>query len=80
MDRFSSHEDAPEWVQEQFEAGRNARLAGAGRESAPPASEIGEFGRKSWLAGWTDTEMGILADADDALQNGPLNDDDDAMN
>jgi hypothetical protein len=79
MDRFDSREDAPDWASEQFEAGRRARLADAARESAPLASEIGEFGRKSWLAGWDDTEMGILSGAEIALQNGLITDIDDAM-
>lgn len=34
---------------------------------------MGEFARKSWLAGWIDTEMGILADAEIAMQTGALN-------
>lgn len=73
MDRFSSHEDAPSWSMGHFNAGRHARLAGADRDAAPIAADVGEFSRKSWLAGWNDAEMGILADAEIALQNGTLN-------
>ena len=72
MDRFSSHEDATDWDPEHFEAARRARLANAECESAPRVSEIGASGRKSWITGWHDAVMGILADAAVALENGSL--------
>lgn len=62
MDRFDSREDAPEWSEQHFEAGRAARIAGKSRDDAPSADLVGEFGRSSWIAGWTDTDTGILAD------------------
>lgn len=79
MDCFSSREDAPEWELEHFEAGRNARLAELGQDSAPAAADIGERGRESWIAGWHDAEMGILADTDAALRDGSIVNPDDEI-
>jgi len=64
MDRFDSTEDAPAWAEAQFDAGKSARLAGAGRDSVP--GDLGGHQRASWLAGWTDTAAGIEADAEAA--------------
>lgn len=64
MDRFDSREDAPEWSERHFVAGRAARLTGKARDAAPSGELVSEFGRRSWLAGWTDTDMGLLADAE----------------
>lgn len=72
MDQFNSTEDAPTWSATHFNAGREARLAGTGRDSAPTAADVDDFGHKSWIAGWNDAEMGILANAENALCDGSI--------
>jgi hypothetical protein len=73
MDRLSSHEVAPTWSISHFNSGRTARLAGADRDAAPAIADVGQFAHKSWLAGWHDAEMGILASTEIALESGALN-------
>ncbi len=62
MDRFSSKEDAPNWNQDAFDDGSKARTDGLPQNTAPSAETIGVFARRSWLAGWDDADMGIIAD------------------
>jgi hypothetical protein len=65
-DRFSSREDAPAWHPELFAQGQQAR--GEGRPlhgpDTPSADAVGDYCRRSWLAGWCDADMALLADAD----------------
>lgn len=63
MDRFSAPElDRTEWAKGSFDEGHRARFDGMGRRHAPSADVVGEFSRKSWLAGWSDADAAISAD------------------
>ncbi|MGN6312835.1 MAG: hypothetical protein ACTHMO_03635 [Rhodanobacteraceae bacterium] len=55
-------QDETQWAKGPFDDGAQARIEGFGRRHAPPEDVIGAFARKSWLAGWSDADMGILAD------------------
>jgi hypothetical protein len=70
IDRFDSREAPEEWASDPFNDGAAARIDGQPRSSAPPAggwaSGIGEFARRSWLAGWDDTDAGIAAEEEAA--------------
>lgn len=55
-------QDGTEWARGPFDDGAKARIEGFGRQHAPSADVIGVFARRSWVAGWSDADMGIAAD------------------
>lgn len=58
----ASDQDVTEWNNGYFGDGSKARIDGYGRQHAPSAEAVGAFAHRSWLAGWADADMGILAD------------------
>lgn len=64
LNRFSSNGDMP-FAHMPFKEGEQVRATGSSRETCPyrPAGEMttGYF-YASWMAGWSDTDQGILAD------------------
>lgn len=62
-DRFSPREDV-KWARGAFDDGFQARMvAGASIDSGPTVDQVGEYGARSWRAGWCDADMTIMADA-----------------
>ena len=63
MDRFSPPVlEKTEWAPGAFDEGRRARFDGMSNRHAPSADVVGEFSRKSWLAGWTDADAAIVSE------------------
>lgn len=50
------------WASGPFGEGARARIDGFGRQHAPSTDVVGTHARNSWLAGWSDADMGIIAD------------------
>lgn len=61
IDRFNSNEDI-EWAKGSFDDGAEARIFGYGKDQCPGAETIGEFARRSWLAGFADADMTIASE------------------
>lgn len=62
MDRFNSTEDAPEWAKGAFDDGYLARLMNCSRSECPSPDVIGQWSSRSWMAGWFDADMTLLAE------------------
>lgn len=58
----ASDEPDTEWASGPFNEGARARIDGFGRRHAPNADAVGAHARNSWLAGWSDADMGIISD------------------